>query len=181
LLSGLALFLILGLKTAKKRQVAELEVAVPGGRKIFWYILLILVGMGGLLTGAHLIVTSAIFIATWAGLSEVFIGLSIVAVGTSLPELATSVVASARGEHEISVGNVVGSNIFNVCMVIGTVGLFNPMSVNMRLMHFEFPAMFFLCLVLLIFARTGFRLNRLEGLFFVVSFILFVALSYGLG
>jgi cation:H+ antiporter len=79
------------------------------------------------------------------------------------------------------VGNVVGSNVFNVCLVIGTVGLFNPMSVDMSLMHFEFPAMFFLCLSLWIFGRTGFRLNRLEGLFFVVSFVLFVGLSYVLG
>ena len=181
LLSGLALFLIIGIKTAKKPKGVELELEVPAGRRVLWYICLIVVGMLGLMVGAHLIVNSAIFIATRLGLSEVFIGLSIVAVGTSLPELATSVVASARGEHEISVGNVVGSNVFNVCMVIGTVGLFNPMSVDMKLMRFEFPAMFALCFILLIFARTGFRLNRLEGLFFLVSFILFVALSYGLG
>ena len=64
-----------------------------------------------------------------------------VAVGTSLPELATSVVAGARGEHGISIGNVVGSNVFNICLVIGTVGLFNPMSVDMGLMQFEFPAL----------------------------------------
>jgi cation:H+ antiporter len=181
LLAGLGVFLLLGIKTARKKETVALEVGVPGRRRILWYLFLVTMGMGGLVVGAHLIVTSAIFIATRLGLSEVFIGLSIVAVGTSLPELATSVVASARGEHEISVGNVVGSNVFNVCLVIGTVGLFNPMSVDMRLMHFEFPAMFFLCLTLWIFGRTGFRLNRLEGLFFVVSFVLFVGLSYGLG
>ena len=180
LLAGLAFFLILGIMTAKKSENTKDEVPAQKGKKFFWYIFLILIGMGGLVAGAHLVVNSAIFIARQLGLSEVFIGLSIVAVGTSLPELATSVVAGARGEYDISIGNVVGSNVFNVCMVIGTVGLFNPMSVDMRLMRFEFPAMFLLSLILLVFSRTGFTLSRVEGLFFILSFFLFIGLSYWL-
>lgn len=180
LLAGLAFFLILGIMTAKKSENTKDEVPAQKGKKVFWYTFLILIGMVGLIVGAHLVVNSAIFIARQLGLSEVFIGLSIVAVGTSLPELATSVVAGARGEYDISIGNVVGSNVFNVCMVIGTVGLFNPMSVDMRLMRFEFPAMFLLSLILLVFARTGFTLSRVEGLFFILSFFLFIGLSYWL-
>ena len=180
LLAGLAFFLILGIMTAKKSENTKDEVPAQKGKKVFWYIFLMLIGMGGLVAGAHLVVNSAIFIARQLGLSEVFIGLSIVAVGTSLPELATSVVAGARGEYDISIGNVVGSNVFNVCMVIGTVGMFNPMSVDMRLMRFEFPAMFLLSLILLVFARTGFTLSRVEGLFFILSFFLFIGLSYWL-
>ena len=180
LLAGLAFFLILGIMTAKKSENTKDEVPAQKRKKVFWYIFLILIGMVGLIVGAHLLVNSAIFIARQLGLSEVFIGLSIVAVGTSLPELATSVVAGARGESDISIGNVVGSNVFNVCMVIGTVGLFNPMSVDMRLMRFEFPAMFLLSLILLVFARTGFTLSRVEGLFFILSFFLFIGLSYWL-
>jgi cation:H+ antiporter len=180
LLAGLAFFLILGIMTAKKRENTKDEVPVQKGKSVLWYIFLILIGMGGLVAGAHLVVNSAIFIARQLGLSEVFIGLSIVAVGTSLPELATSVVAGARGEHGISIGNVVGSNVFNVCMVIGTVGLFNPMSVDMGLMRFEFPAMFLLSLILLVFSRTGFTLSRVKGLFFILSFFLFIGLSYWL-
>lgn len=180
LLAGLAFFLILGIMTARKSENTKYEVPAQRGKKVFWYIFLILIGMGGLVVGAHLVVNSAIFIARQLGLSEVFIGLSIVAVGTSLPELATSVVAGARGEYDISIGNVVGSNVFNVCMVIGTVGLFNPMSVDMGLMRFEFPAMFLLSLILLVFSRTGFTLSRVEGLFFILSFFLFIGLSYRL-
>ncbi len=180
LLAGLAFFLILGIMTAKKSENTKDEVPAQKRKKVFWYIFLILIGMVGLIVGAHLLVNSAIFIARQLGLSEVFIGLSIVAVGTSLPELATSVVAGARGEYDISIGNVVGSNVFNVCMVMGTVGLFNPMSVDMRLMRFEFPAMFLLSLILLVFARTGFTLSRVEGLFFILSFFLFIGLSYWL-
>lgn len=180
LLAGLAFFLILGIMTAKKSENTKDEVPAQKGKKVFWYTFLILIGMVGLIVGAHLVVNSAIFIARQLGLSDVFIGLSIVAVGTSLPELATSVVAGARREYDISIGNVVGSNVFNVCMVIGTVGLFNPMSVDMRLMRFEFPAMFLLSLILLVFARTGFTLSRVEGLFFILSFFLFIGLSYWL-
>ena len=180
LLAGLAFFLILGIITARRSEETKDDITVPEKRKVFWHIFLILIGMGGLVVGASLTVNSAIFIARRVGLSEIFIGLSIVAVGTSLPELATSVVAGARGEHDLSIGNIVGSNVFNVCMVMGTVGLFNPISVDRGLMRFEFPAMFLLSLILLVFSRTGFTLSRLEGLFFILSFFLFIGLSYWL-
>jgi cation:H+ antiporter len=75
----------------------------------------------------------------------------------------------------------VGSNVFNICMVIGTIGLFNPMSVDAGLMRFEFPAMTALTVLLWIFSRTGYVISRLEGAFFVAGFFLFIALSYGLG
>ncbi len=137
--------------------------------------------MTGLIGDADLIVKSAIFLARQFGLSEIFIGLSIVAVGTSLPELATSVVAGARGESDISVGNVIGSNIFNICLVIGTIGLFNPMAVDMGLMRFEFPFLFILSAIVFIFCRTKFTINRLEGLFFLLCFFAFISLSYYMG
>ncbi|MDY6971875.1 MAG: calcium/sodium antiporter [Thermodesulfobacteriota bacterium] len=181
LLAGLAFFLILGIKTAGNSHKTGGKVLEVQGKKNFFYIFLVLVGMVGLVVGAHLIVDSAIFIARRLGLSEIFIGLSIVAVGTSLPELATSVVAGLRGEHDLSIGNIVGSNVFNICMVMGTVGLLNPMSVDMKLMAFEFPAMLLLTLILLIFARTGSTITRAEGFLFTLSFFLFVGLSYWLG
>ena len=181
LLVGLALFLFQGIMTAKKGQNADEGSSGPEGRKVARNIFLVLIGMAGLIVGADMIVNSAIFIARRLGLSEIFIGLSIVAVGTSLPEMATSVVAGARGEHDISIGNVVGSNVFNVCMVMGTVGVFNPMPVGAGLMRFEFPAMFFLSLVLLVFSRTGYSISRLEGMAFVVSFFSFIGMSYWLG
>lgn len=174
-------FLAMGFMTARYGGKDDSETTKADGKSIAWNTVLMIVGSIGLIYGAHLIVNSAIFIAREMGFSEIFIGLSIVAVGTSLPELATSVVAGARGEYEISIGNVVGSNVFNVCMVIGTVGLFNPMEVDLTIMGFEFPAMFALSLILFIFARTGFIISRLEGLFFFISFFLFIAISYLLG
>jgi len=178
LLAGLAFFLVLSIVKAKEKKGTKETIPVRKGKNILWDIFLVLIGMAGLVWGAHFIVNSAIFIARQFGFSEVFIGLSIVAVGTSLPELATSVVAGAKGEHDISIGNVVGSNVFNICMVIGTVGLFNPMSLDIGGMQFEFSAMFLISVILFICCRTGFIISRLEGLFFVLCYFLFVGLSY---
>jgi len=179
LLAGLGLFLVIGIMTARKSP----EKRNPGfeQKKTVRFIFLILIGMAGLLMGADLTVRAAIFIARHFGLSEIFIGLSIVAVGTSLPELATSVVAGVKGQHDISVANVIGSNVFNICLVIGTVGLFNPMPVDMGLMRFEFPAMFILSVIVYIFSRTNFTLSRIEGIIFVLSYISFVGISYWIG
>jgi cation:H+ antiporter len=156
---------------------ADGTVAVQKKGRI-WNLVLVLVGMAGLIVGAELLVKSAIYIATWLGLSELFIGLTIVAVGTSLPELATSVVAGARAQYDISIGNVVGSNIFNICMVMGMVGLFNPINVETGILKFEFPFMLVLSIILLVFCRTGYVISRLEGLLFLFGYGAFVGVSY---
>ena len=158
----------------------DVDAVAVGGWRFCFCLLQILVGMAGLVAGANLVVKAAIFLAKEFGLTEIFIGLSIVAVGTSLPELAASVVAGVKGEHDISIGNVVGSNVFNICMVMGTIGLFSPMPVEKGLNRFEFPFMLMLAIILFIFSKSGSRLSRLEGLFFLCSFIGYVAVSYWL-
>ena len=82
-------------------------------------VVLIIIGLGTLVVGAHLLVHSAVYIAKVMGISELVIGLTVIAVGTSLPELATSMVASIRKQADISVGNIVGSNIFNILACLG--------------------------------------------------------------
>ena len=181
LLLCLAAFLAMGIMTAKKFTDMSLETKANRGRRLLFDMVLVVAGSIGLVLGAHYIVNAAIYVAGRLGFSEIFIGISIVAVGTSLPELATSVVAGIRGEYDLSLGNVVGSNIFNIGMVIGTVGLFNPMEVGVGLMRFEFPAMFILTFILFLFARTGFIISRIEGFLFLLSFFLFVLISYWLG
>jgi cation:H+ antiporter len=92
-------------------------------------ILLVVVGIVGVVGGAQMVVESAVFIMTELGVSEKFIGLTIVAFGTSLPELATSVVAAMRGEMDISIGNLVGSNVFNIMSVLGAASLVRPIPI----------------------------------------------------
>ena len=95
--------------------------------------LLIAIGLAGLALGAEITVRGAVFIGEQIGLSNAVIGLTIIAIGTSLPELATCIAAAVRGHHDISIGNLVGSNIFNALLVVGTAGIIRPVAIAQRL------------------------------------------------
>ncbi len=178
LIIGLIIFLAYGLLTAsdKSENRAQSNSRTPG--KILKNIAFIAVGIVMLAFGANFVVKEAMEMAQIIGLSQTFIGISVVALGTSLPELATSVVAAARGESDISVGNVVGSNLFNICLVMGVVGLYNPMPVEEGLHRFEFP---FLILIGLILAGIAHRFNgvgKKSGIFFIALFFIYILVSY---
>lgn len=98
-------------------------------------------GLGALMLGAQFLVDGAVSIARGYGVSEAFIGLTIVAVGTSLPELATSLIAALRRQSEIAIGNIVGSNIFNIFGILGVTALITPIPVAARFMTFDLPVM----------------------------------------
>jgi cation:H+ antiporter len=133
---------------------------------------LVLAGVVLLVVGARSLVTSATDIASALGLSELIIGLTVVAIGTSLPELATSVIAAARGERELAVGNVVGSNIFNIGAVMGIVATVSPggVPVEPSAVNFDLPVMVAVAVALLPIAFTGYGIARWEGGLFVVYY-----------
>jgi cation:H+ antiporter len=135
--------------------------------------LLLIAGLIVLAAGAQLLVGSAVFFARALGISELVIGLTVVAVGTSLPELATSAIAAFRGEADIAIGNIVGSNIFNILLILGVAPLVRPMTVDGALFSFEIPVMVALALVLPLLGRTGLRVVRWEGLFLLLSYLAF--------
>lgn len=141
---------------------------------------LIIIGLIAIAYGADCVVDSAIFIARAFHFSDLFIGISIVAIGTSLPELATSVVAAVKKQSDISVGNIVGSNLFNICLVMGMVGLINPIQINSNLNWFEFPAMVFITLLLYMFAFFSQKITRIYGLIFIICFFVYNITAYGL-
>jgi cation:H+ antiporter len=132
-------------------------------------LVLILVGLVLLVGGANLLVEGAVSLARALGLSELVIGLTVVAVGTSLPELATSLLAAIRGERDIAVGNIVGSNIFNLLCVLGLASLVSPAPVLVaaNALAFDFPVMIGVALVCLPIFFSGYRINRWEGLLFI--------------
>ena len=107
-------------------------------------IFLIIIGIGVLVGGAYLLVHSAVYFARVMGISELVIGLTVIAVGTSIPELATSLVAAIRKESDISVGNVLGSNIFNILAVLGIAAIIQPLQVNSASLRIDMPVMLFL-------------------------------------
>jgi len=140
-------------------------------------VILILAGLGLLVLGSKWLVDGAVSIAQKLGISDLVIGLTVVAAGTSLPELATSVVASIRGERDIAVGNVVGSNIFNILAVMGLTGLVSPagVAVSSQALHFDIPVMILSSAACLPVFFTGGRISRREGILFLCGYIAYTA------
>ncbi len=127
-----------------------------------------------LLIGGDLLVRGAVSIARLARVSTAVIGLTIVAIGTSTPELAVSLMAAASNQPDIAVGNVVGSNIFNVAVILGVAALLLPLTVHMTAVRLEWPFMFATSALFLMLARDG-RIDRLEGGFLLVLLVAFLA------
>jgi cation:H+ antiporter len=133
---------------------------------------LIAAGSVGLVVGGEAIVDSATFLAQELGVSDLVIGLTLVAVGTSLPELATSVVAALRKEADIAVGNVIGSNIFNLTAVLGTASVIRPFGVAETVLAIELPAVILLSVLVLPLARPRFQIRRWEGVILLMCYLI---------
>jgi cation:H+ antiporter len=143
--------------------------------------ILFAVGLVGLLLGSRALVWGAVNIATALGVSDLVIGLTIVAIGTSLPELAASVTSALKGEHEIAIGNVIGSNIFNLLTVLPVPGLLAPGPFDPQALYRDVPVMLALTLAVLIFgyhkSDRG-DINRWEGLALLACFVGYQAWLY---
>lgn len=137
-------------------------------------IFLILIGLGALLAGAHFLVHAAIYIAKSIGISELVIGLTVIAAGTSLPELATSMVAAIRKESDISVGNVLGSNIFNILAVLGISSIIQPLSINTNSLIVDMPVMLLFAIFLIPLITWKFVLTRGQGVFLLIGYGIYV-------
>jgi len=136
----------------------------------------LLLGLGMLVLGSHWLVNAAVELATTLGVSQLVIGLTVVAVGTSLPELATSVIAAARGQRDIAVGNVVGSNLFNLLCVLGISGFVAPDGVGVaaQAIAFDLPVMIAVAIACLPVFFVGNVINRWEGLLFLGYGIVYI-------
>ena len=132
--------------------------------------LMIVIGIAMLIGGGIIFVDGAVDLARLFGINEVIIGLTVVAIGTSMPELATSAVAALKGESDIAIGSVVGSNLFNILAVLGITATIHPVSAN-GLELADFGVMLFLALLMLPFAYTGLRVSRREGLVLLLIYI----------
>lgn len=175
LLAAFALFMADSIRRARasRAEVDDLEGADPSitGLRIALYTAL---GIAGLPLGAHLLVTGAVNVATDLGVSEVLIGLTIVAVGTSLPELATTVMAAIRREGGVALGNVVGSNLFNLLFILGVAGLFGAMEVPEQMLRVDLWVMLGASLVLVPFIWRAAPVTRLWGAAFLGAYGIYV-------
>ncbi|MFW5758592.1 MAG: calcium/sodium antiporter [Bacteroidota bacterium] len=143
-------------------------------------LVIVLVSIGGLILGSNLLVNSASNIASGWGVSERVISLSVIAFGTSVPELSTSVMAAIRKELDITVGNLIGSNIFNIFGILGVTSLMKDIPVNEAILKFDWFWMVGICLLLLVFVLPGkhSRIRWWHGLMFLLAYFAYYYLIY---
>jgi len=158
----------------KVREGSIVEVKDIGNGHISKNIALSILGLGALIIGGNLTVRGAVGLARTFGISELIIGLTIVALGTSLPELFTSVIAVIKGEDEISIGNIIGSNLFNTAFVLGIIPMVYSLKIDKGVIRFENPFMMIITVILFIFLFIGRKLSRIEGVFLLILYTLFI-------
>ena len=174
------IYLILSVKVGKTTSEnihEELALESTNEVNIFKSILKLIIGVAGIIIGGQLVVDSATFIATSLGMSEKLVGLTIVAVGTSLPELVTSVVAAVKGEEDIALGNILGSNIFNILLIIGLSSAISPIAVSHNLIFdFVFLIVVTLIIGIMIFINKSEekRFGKKEGIILVVLYVIYM-------
>ena len=157
----------------------ELDVhAMPLSRSIFW----LAVGLALLIVSSRILVWGAVDIARGFGVSDLIVGLTIVAIGTSLPELASSIIAARRGEHDIALGNILGSNLFNALAVVGIAGAIQPLAAGPEVFNRDILVMAGLTLSLLVIGygfRGPGRINRFEGALLMACYVAYTAFLVG--
>ena len=157
-------------------ELKEIEDKIAGrglGSLILWF----LIGLLAVIISSKGIEISAVFMAQFLGVSEAIIGLTIVAIGTSLPEIATCITAARSGQGAIAVGNIVGADILNICWIAGASAMANPLVVSKKVIHFSFPIMIFIVLIMLLMMRTGHRLTKTEGGVLLGIYVVYLALA----
>ena len=165
-----AVFMFVTVKYGKNEGTEAKTTAAPLGKAT----LLLVVGLVCLILGSNLFVDNASFIASTLSVSDAVIGLTIVAGGTSLPELATSMVSAKNGNSDIAIGNVIGSNVFNILMIIGVTGLVKPMHIK-GITSLDLIVMLASILLLWFFCRTTYKVKRWEGAVLAISYIAYLA------
>lgn len=188
LISGLAAFLYWLARSAKQSKLESVDVLdvefsdeipnnIPNNKAFMFFLL----GLIGLIGSSKLLVWSAVNIATLFGVSDLVIGLTIVAIGTSLPELAASITSVLKKEPDLAVGNIIGSNAFNLLAVFCVPGLIQPGAIDTLLISRDFPLMLGLTLLLFFFSYSfsgPSKINRLKGAVFMLIFIGYLTKVY---
>ena len=146
----------------------------PGALRWVKNLAFLLGGLALLVIGARYVIDGAEEIARIADISDTLVGLSIVAVGTSLPELATSVVAAFRKEPEMAIGNVLGSNIFNILMILGITGVVQPLDVSPRIVDIDIPVALGFALACFPILMSSHRISRAEGVTLLILYVAYI-------
>ncbi len=175
---GIVAYTLLTFYLSRKKDKREIEeefadAVAPKSKSVWLDIIFIVGGFAFLIVGANLFLDGAVAIAHYFGVSEIVIGLTIVALGTSMPELATSAVASFKNESDVAIGNVIGSNVFNILGVLGITSLVKPMSAG-DLSSLDLGVMLGSAFLLWLMLGRRFLLDRLEGAILLVGYAIYI-------
>lgn len=179
----LTLYIIWSITKSRKEKLASLETPPKPQYKLWLSLLFVLVSSVGLIYGAEFLVKGASAIAIKMGVDERVISVSVIALGTSLPELATSVAAAARKEMDVFIGNIIGSNIFNIFAILGITSIITTIDINPMVLKFDIIWMLALALLLFIFLlplRKG-VISRWKGLIFLTIYVAYIYLAFTTG
>jgi cation:H+ antiporter len=178
---GIVAYTVWSIYQSRKNTVLQQEVeahTLPAAASANWLLNLgyVLGGLVMLVMGSDWLVNGAVAVALTLGVSELIIGLTVVAVGTSLPEVATTVTAAIKGERDLAVGNAVGSNIFNILLVLGATSMLVPggIPVSTQALGFDFPVMLAVSLICLPVCFTGWIISRWEGALFLIYYAAYI-------
>lgn len=178
LIAGIISYIYIGYRFSLKEKSVEVDsefkVGVPKQTRSIWLsLLMIAIGLGLLVGGAHIFVNGAVEIAIDLGVNQAVIGLTMVALGTSLPELITSIVASFRHENDIAIGNAVGSNVFNILSILGFSSVIRPIDTS-GVGMFDLGIMMFFTVIILPLSRSGSTLRRREGALLLFGYVFYI-------
>lgn len=171
LIIGYVSYLVYSAKNTKEAQIVE-----KPKMGLLRSIIYIIGGMAGIIIGADFVVDSASYIAMAFGMSETLVGLTIVAIGTSLPELVTSLTALKKEENQLIIGNVIGSNIFNILFVLGASSIISPITINPNML-IDVALMLVVTILFFIFGKTQDKYDKKEGFVLVALFIAYMAFA----
>lgn len=187
LLLALLAYLIWAYCTERKGTPPSAELHRAEGEEIsavpktaLWILTAVVLGLILLIFGSQVLLRGAVGIAETLGLSEAVIGLTLVAIGTSLPELSISIIAAFRRHADVAIGNILGSNIFNLLGILGISAILQPLPIHPRILQFDQWVMLGTSLMLLAFLYTGNRLSRVEGCVLLLAYGVYVGLSFTL-
>ncbi len=173
----LALYLWRSFSQKEDFTTGQEEVGLSPHKGIIYQFVLVLAGLVGLVSGAKLLVSGGVSIARMIGISEWFIGITIVAIGTSLPEIVASIMAARRGQGEMAVGNIFGSNIFNILMVLGITSVIHPLNIQEPI-HPDLNILLGITVLLLVLILLGkYFLKKISGIALLSTYCLYIILK----
>lgn len=181
-LSMLLIYIVATYHTEKSLQSAPAQMHVEEGKEItqlpplLWLtVSMLVIGLTFLIVGSKVLLLGATNLASFFGVSQSLVGLTIIAVGISLPELSVSLIAALRKHGDVAVGNILGSNIFNMLGILGISAMLNPLTVNQRVTDFDQWVLMAASVVLLLFLYTGRKIGRVEGGILLLGYVGYLA------